>query len=54
MKRYEICIDLPDNIKHIREYIEKKVRYSNVIAYFEVELYKIYPAKVKKIKTVPR
>lgn len=51
MKRYDICIDLPSRIKNVREYIEKRIKGSNVVVYLEVELHKIYPAKVKDYET---
>ena len=51
MKRYEICIDLPDTVKNIREYVEKRLKNSSVVVYFEVDLIKIEPPKVKSFKT---
>ena len=40
MKRYGITIDLKGNVKNVRKYIEKKIKGSNVVAYFKIQLKK--------------
>jgi len=49
--RYDICIDLPNTIKNPSKYLERKIKGSNVVCYFKVQLKKVYPQKVKRYET---
>lgn len=37
MKRYELCLDLPDNVKNPYEYLQKKLHNSNVVFCKEIQ-----------------